>query len=688
MTQTIDITQNTEVIQQAMRIAIDEGKKCISEKGKLSPKVGAVIVKDKEILGCSYRGELGEGEHAEYTLLERKLKGEDLSGAILFTTLEPCTTRNPPKYSCCHWIISRKNEIKCVYIGMLDRNPKIYVKGCTELSNEGIEVRYFTDELRGEIEGDNIEFLKQFKENPDSSGKVSFGYTNNNGQFRIGGSDHVFDTKWSVGEGNSIWFERCNDTVKTIAIAEGNSNIYEIKNAGIYTTDSDRHLISVGDILAIRNSNGFWAAIKILEIHCKQAGANRNELIFEYQIRHDGTSDFSSPVITRKSKKIDELTGLNGYFSPSDYFNIQLFKRIFERNPETEIEKLFFQSLLLFDRVILHSTDPLRSEFILKLLEDNQEFIKDGWVNFVFSEDVKNNISKEYRTYIDERKAAYRKSIDDAKWDLESLEQGHITPQYYDRVIDILSKAKELLNKQEKGLSKFNELLKDDIAPFKEWVIMKNDDFEESQFRFLNLSLWQLLNLRHCEDRGPTPTPIFDSGAIKNLVTSYRRLKTGPPSLTRHTVFHKILQKAGIEGTEDNLPRQHALNAIEARLSLLFSKMQCGKCRVIDFFSEIIDRDITFSTKYFSMFVETALGEDRQLNKKIVIEIRNSSLWPELRYLYFTSMALIMSRKSSALSHELNEDLIKDEVYIDILEQLNVSMTLQELRKKLKEENR
>lgn len=53
-------------------------------------RVGAVIWRPGEAPVHACRGELRQGDHAEYTLLERKLGDAALDDAVLFSTLEPC----------------------------------------------------------------------------------------------------------------------------------------------------------------------------------------------------------------------------------------------------------------------------------------------------------------------------------------------------------------------------------------------------------------------------------------------------------------------------------------------------------------------------------------------------------------------------------------------------------------------
>lgn len=149
-----------------MRLAIEEMHKSIAEHDdRTDPKVGVVLINsDGRVIGLSHRGELRNGDHAEFTLLDRKNVDKDLTGCILYTTLEPCTehSRTFPKLGCAVRIANaRINE---VFVGIEDPDPTVWGKGIGYLKGRGIKVHMFPLELQEIIREENAKFIQEAEE--------------------------------------------------------------------------------------------------------------------------------------------------------------------------------------------------------------------------------------------------------------------------------------------------------------------------------------------------------------------------------------------------------------------------------------------------------------------------------------------------------------------------------------------
>ncbi|GEK89368.1 diaminohydroxyphosphoribosylaminopyrimidine deaminase [Alkalibacterium putridalgicola] len=110
----------------------------LAEKGRgftsPNPMVGAVIVKNGQIIGEGYHERFGEA-HAEVNAIDSAT--EPVEGGTIYVTLEPCSHygKTPP---CSDLIIDRK--LKKVVVAAMDPNPLVSGRGLDRLRKAGIEV--------------------------------------------------------------------------------------------------------------------------------------------------------------------------------------------------------------------------------------------------------------------------------------------------------------------------------------------------------------------------------------------------------------------------------------------------------------------------------------------------------------------------------------------------------------------
>jgi ATP-dependent DNA helicase RecG len=142
---------------EVMRASVGEPR----AEGEAGLLVGAVLWKPDGTVDTACRGELRYGDHAEYTLLDKKNYDQRLDGAVLFTTLEPCASgsRSHPKRSCAERIVAAR--IREVWVGVADPDPTVDGKGIKYMQDCGVNVQMFDRDLQETIHLENKQWMTQ-----------------------------------------------------------------------------------------------------------------------------------------------------------------------------------------------------------------------------------------------------------------------------------------------------------------------------------------------------------------------------------------------------------------------------------------------------------------------------------------------------------------------------------------------
>jgi diaminohydroxyphosphoribosylaminopyrimidine deaminase/5-amino-6-(5-phosphoribosylamino)uracil reductase len=257
-----------------MKLAIEEHLKCTE-----FPRVGVVIVKSSEILATGYRGET-KSVHAERVAI-RKLTSEQLKGATVFTTLEPCIElHEEQKISSCTQLIidSGVNE---VVIGVLDPNGTIYSQGYRKLLENNISVGFFNRKLRAAVEEETFEGGNVHKIYACGKRRVPVIHSGNEIEVQFSKTDtRVINIKWTTLQSS----HRCVDLHSnngSVLVAAGARHFGDITDPTVFRFPSHYARMEKGIIAIVKPSYAtFYVLIQLLEVF-------DNDIIFKWEVRND-----------------------------------------------------------------------------------------------------------------------------------------------------------------------------------------------------------------------------------------------------------------------------------------------------------------------------------------------------------------------------------------------------------------
>lgn len=169
-----------------------------------NPPVGAVIVRNGEIVGEGYHPKAGE-PHAEIFSLQKA--GGLASGSDLYVTLEPCSHQGKTG-PCADAVIEA--GIKKVFVGVQDPNPQVAGRGIERLRAAGIAV------VCGVLEDECRRLITPFARHILSG----MPYTIYKTAMTLDGKTATAtgDSKWISGESSRLEVHRLRDKVEAIMV--------------------------------------------------------------------------------------------------------------------------------------------------------------------------------------------------------------------------------------------------------------------------------------------------------------------------------------------------------------------------------------------------------------------------------------------------------------------------------------
>lgn len=143
--------------KQGMNLALEWAKKGLFITSP-NPRVGCVIVKNNDVIGAGHTQAVGQAHAEVQALLDAKTRGQNVRGATVYVTLEPCSHygRTPP----CALALIEAGIARAV-IAIKDPFPDVAGKGIALLLEAGIEITLGV--LEHEAREMNIGFFSRFE---------------------------------------------------------------------------------------------------------------------------------------------------------------------------------------------------------------------------------------------------------------------------------------------------------------------------------------------------------------------------------------------------------------------------------------------------------------------------------------------------------------------------------------------
>ena len=128
------------------------------------------------------------------------------------------------------------------------------------------------------------------------TGEVVFDYSSFNGRYVIGSGVLEFETMWTKASDTRIHIYNDPRSINGVALARRCTSISQVRDASSLDYTSRTRTPFLGQIVVLRNIEGFYAALQVLGIKDDSRHDEGDEIRFRYAIQSDASADFTEFV--------------------------------------------------------------------------------------------------------------------------------------------------------------------------------------------------------------------------------------------------------------------------------------------------------------------------------------------------------------------------------------------------------
>lgn len=265
-----------------------------------------------------------------------------------------------------------------------------------------------------------------------------------------------------------------------------------------------------------------------------------------------------------------------------------------------DVQQRLYYSVLMFDTVTMHCSDPLRSEMIFEILTEHRDWIEKGWIAFIYASNIY-NVRTDYRKYIQRKIDGYSELDAFCEPEMKSLMQDHMTDKYYNDVISLLDSSNYIIRKPLESEYKFTNFVKNDLNSEVRQIVISSKPSDRASVDASVMTLYQLINIKYADELSGKLESVFPESIIEKVLETIEEHLDQGIMVARSAIVSMIQDCFKIKGKDLSRLQKNVLKAITLRMDILYCKMNSGQCLILEFHPSY-EPHSSYQIKHFTQY--------------------------------------------------------------------------------------